>query len=117
MLPDDANADIYVYDPPPFTYNEKKFPTATGKTEESAKKICSKTIRNSLMGKSCIDTIQHFNIQSFIDQCVIDVRVSLLFFLIPTTIVSLTYSNEVQHGKCLPLKLFYSIFKYLEFFL
>lgn len=44
MLPDDANADIYVYDPPPFTYNEKKFPTATGKTEESAKKFVAKLL-------------------------------------------------------------------------
>ena len=79
LLPDDPNTDIYIYDPPPFTYNEKKFPTTLGKTEESAKKICNETIRNSLMGKSCIDTIEHFNIQNFVDQCVVDVRVSILF--------------------------------------
>ena len=118
VLPDDAYTDIYIYDPPPFTSNEKTFPTTTGKTEKSAKKICNETIRNSLMGKSCIDTIKHFNIQSFIDQCVVDVRVSMLCIWIPNTSVSVTYSNEaLTKGKCLLPKLFYSIFKCLKLIL
>ena len=76
LLPDDGNSFIFLYDPPPFTADEKSFPTPTGKTKESAQSTCSETIRNSSIGKACLNTIKNFTIDSFIDQCVVDVRVS-----------------------------------------
>ena len=92
VLPDDANTDIYIYDPPSFTVNEKKFPTPTGKTEEKAQKMCNETIRNSPMGKSCLDTVKNLDMQSFIDQCVVDVRVSTEANLEPCRIFIMGFS-------------------------
>lgn len=93
VLPDDANTDIYIYDPPPFTVNEKKFPTPTGKTEEEAQNRCNETIRNSFMGKSCLDTIENLDIRSFIDQCLVDVRVSIEGNLGPFRISRMDFSR------------------------
>ena len=76
LLPDDGNSFIFYYDPMPFTADEKSFPTPTGKTEQSAQSTCSESIRNSTIGKACLDTIKNFSIDNFTDQCVVDVRVS-----------------------------------------
>ena len=83
---------IYIYNPPPLIVEEKKFPTPTGKTEQIARKTCNKTIRNLLMRKSCLDTIKNWNIQSFIDQCVVDVRVSIEANLEPWRIFIMEFS-------------------------
>ena len=93
VLPDDANTDIYIYDPPSFTVNEKKFPTPTGKTEEEAQNRCNETIRNSFMGKSCLDTIENLDIERFIDQCLVDVRVSREANLEPFRIFIMDFSR------------------------
>ena len=84
LLPDDGYADIYIYDPPQLNFSDKSFPTPKGKTEESVRNTCSETIRNSSIGKACLDTIKHFDIHNFIDQCVIDVRVSIKCSLLQT---------------------------------
>ena len=77
LLPDDGNADIYIYDPPQLNFSDKSFPTPKGKTEESVRKTCSESIQNSTVGKACLDIIKNFDIHNFINQCVIDVRVSI----------------------------------------
>ena len=77
LLPDDGNADIYIYNPPQLNFSDKFFSTPKGKTEESVRNICSKTLRNSPVGKVCSDTIKNFDIHNFIDQCANDVRVSI----------------------------------------
>ena len=76
LLPDDGNSFIFLYDPLPFTADEKSFPTPTGKTEKSARSNCNEAIRNSTIGKACLDTIKNFTIDSFVNQCVVDTRVS-----------------------------------------
>lgn len=92
ILPDDSSTDIYIYDPPPFTVIEKKFPTLTGKTKKEAQKTCNETIRKSLVGKSCLDTIKNWDIRNFIDQCVVDVRVSTMANLEPWQIFIMEFS-------------------------
>ena len=77
LLPDDGNADIYIYNPPQLNFSDKSFPTPKGKTEKSVRNTCSEFIRNSTVGKACLDIIKNFGIHNFIDQCVIDVRVSI----------------------------------------
>lgn len=77
LLPDDGNADIYIYDPPQLNFSDKSFPTPKGKTEESVRNTCSESIQNSTVGKACLDIIKNFDIHNFINQCVIDVRVSI----------------------------------------
>lgn len=76
VLPDDGDADIYIYDPAPLNSSQPTFPTATGKTEESAQNTCNKTIRNTFAGRTCMKTIKNFDIQEYINQCVFDVCVS-----------------------------------------
>ena len=77
LLPDDGNEDTYIYDPPQLNFSKKLFPTPKGKTEENVRDTCSETIQNSTVGKACLDIIKNFDIHNFIDQCVIDVRVSI----------------------------------------
>ena len=76
VLPDDGDTAIYDYKPDPFTVKEQSFPTPEGKTEQNAIKTCKSSIRRSFIGKACLNTIEDFDIQDYIDQCVTDVRVS-----------------------------------------
>ena len=78
VLPDDGDTAVYDYKPDPFTVNEQSFPTPTGKAEQDAIKTCSNNIRGSFIGKACLNTIEGFDIQDYIDQCVTDVRVSYM---------------------------------------
>ena len=77
ILPDDGDADIYIYDPDPLNGTEKTFPTATGKTEEIAQRTCNETIRNSFSGRTCLNIIKNFDLHEYINQCVFDVCVSV----------------------------------------
>ena len=78
ILPDDGDADIYIYDPVPLNGTVQTFPTATGKTEEIAQRTCNESIRNSFSGRTCLNTIKNFDLHEYIIQCVFDVCVSEL---------------------------------------
>ena len=54
------------------------FPTAKGKTERNARNTCVRSVRSSIAGKACLKIIKNFDIQLYIDQCVTDVRVSII---------------------------------------
>ena len=53
------------------------FPTPTGKTETNARNTCIRSVGNSVAGKACSKIIKNFDMKTFIDQCVTDVRVSM----------------------------------------
>ena len=78
-LPAIGDEDTYIYDPPAFNISMPSFPTLKGKTERNARNACISSIGNSAVGKACLKTIQNFDIQLYIDQCITDVRVSIIF--------------------------------------
>ena len=78
-LPAIGDEDTYIYDPPPFNISMPSFPTLKGKTERNARNACISSIENSAVGKACLKTIENFDIQPYIDHCITDVRVSIIF--------------------------------------
>ena len=78
-LPSIGDEDTYTYNPPPFNISMPSFPTLKGKSETNARNACIISIGNSAIGKACLKTIQNFDIQPYIDQCITDVRVSIIF--------------------------------------
>ena len=78
ILPAIGDEDDYFYDPAPINISMPSFPTAKGKTERNARNTCVRSVRSSIAGKACLKIIKNFDIQLYIDQCVTDVRVSII---------------------------------------
>ncbi|XP_047144489.1 von Willebrand factor D and EGF domain-containing protein isoform X1 [Hydra vulgaris] len=77
ILPDDGNTGIYDYNPVQVSGRVPNFPTKSGITESIAKGVCKDKIRNSIIGRTCIDFIgPSFVTDSYEQQCVIDIQVT-----------------------------------------
>lgn len=81
-LPDDGDTGIYIYDPKQTNGAISAFPTKTGKTRAGTEHHCTKTLQESTVGKACISQIKGYNISGFVDQCVVDVQVGVMTYLL-----------------------------------
>lgn len=73
VLPDDDGSEIYIYDPEQINGTIDEFPTKTGKTRSNAEHHCTKALKESVAGRACFNIIAGYNINKFVEQCILDV--------------------------------------------
>ena len=67
--------DVFpIFEPEEITDPEPTWPTKLGRTKSDAEAHCNNALRNSDVGKVCVK-IQNFNISSFVEKCVEDIKV------------------------------------------
>ncbi|XP_065651908.1 von Willebrand factor D and EGF domain-containing protein-like [Hydra vulgaris] len=77
ILPDDGDSLIYEYNPEQISGTLPNFPTSSGITRNKAIDVCKNKIRNSIVGKACLDVIgSSFSTDVFEQDCVIDIQVT-----------------------------------------
>ena len=79
ILPYNKKIDVYKFIPDNSSVNVTlpEFPTKSGISKINATDICKGAIKNSIICQICIKTIADFNVSAYVDQCVLDILVSL----------------------------------------